>query len=148
MAVTLNVAGVPGQTGSVTLTASASGFSNETAAVDVRQAIVGVPNNFTSLTAASGDRVFDVYVGVASTPTGTTLSNLLAVRKGASPLSITVTNSNASVGQLKLGATTGQSVIATINPGFYYQSQSGQLLFDPLAGGNTTVGATVTPLPP
>ncbi|MDH4045892.1 MAG: hypothetical protein OEW06_15695, partial [Gemmatimonadota bacterium] len=142
---TFYVQGVEGQTGTVTFTASAPGFTDATTTVTVRAAgqdLVGLPASTTSL---SPNTAFTVRIGVLNAA-GTGLSGTQPIRAGGTPLTVTVTNSQATVAQLVTSALTGQSVTATIGVG---QSQTpgtvatGGMAFDPLSSGTTTVTSSI-----
>jgi probable HAF family extracellular repeat protein len=138
--------GLEGQTGTVTLIASAAGFTNSAAAVEVVQPAVQLSNLSASTTTASPDDPFSVLVGIPNQQL-TAMQLFQSVRTGApSPLIATVTSSNAGVGQLVTTQITGATVTAEIAEGFIGTPSdvaSGGVAFDPLTAGTTTVSASI-----
>jgi hypothetical protein len=138
---TFHLQGVEGQRGLVTITASASGYTNGTSTAEVVPAIIDLVGLPSSIAAAATNAPFGVRVGAANA-TGTLMSIEQAVRAGRS-IPVTVTNSQAAVGQLASGTTPAQSVTLTIAAGAS-RTQTGLagVAFDPLAAGGTIVRAT------
>jgi hypothetical protein len=130
----------------VTLTATAPGFTDGTATATVVQPALDIASLATSLAATAPDDPFTVRVGLSNTPTNSSLIALQAVRIGGPTLTATVSNSTATVGQLTTSNGSGQSGTVQITPG-QQQSPSavatGGIAFDPLAAGSTAVGATI-----
>lgn len=129
----------------VTITASAPGFTNGTSTATVVQPafdLGGLPATATSL---SVNTDFSVQIGIPNT-SNTGLDELQAVRAGGTTKTVTVTNSNSVVAQLVAASGTGNNVTAQIPPG---QSSSptsvatGGVAFDPLSAGSTTVSAGI-----
>ena len=132
-------------TGSVTITVSATGFTDGTDTTEIVQPAVRLGGLLTTSTTLSPDDPFYVRVGIPSAD-NSTVSSPQAVRAGAGVLTATVVNSVAGVGQLTTTATTGQSVTVEIAEGSYDSPTSvaaGGAAFDPLASGTTTVSATI-----
>ncbi len=136
--------------GSATVTVSAQGFTSGTETVNVVQSGIEIQGLPTSTTSLSTDDTFYVQVGLPNAQ-NTALSTVQNVRPGATPLVFTLTNSNASVAQLKSDepAATGQSVTKPIQPNIYYPqwvSPGGispyGLAFDPTGVGTTTISVT------
>lgn len=97
----------PSLPATVTLTATAPGFTDTTNAITVVQPglrLSGVP---TSTTMGSADTPFRVEVGVPNAPANTGLNSLQAVRVGGPTLTATVTNAVAGVAQLTTSAGVG-----------------------------------------
>jgi hypothetical protein len=139
----LCIAGVEGQEGQTsTLTATASGIDSGIRAVNVLQPVVGISGISTTLTTASPDDPFNVYVGLGQSTSPGTLYQTWQARKGGGGLNVSVTLPDISVAQLKYGAQSGMAVAATIPAGSYYNSAT-QLYLDPLAAGTTSVSATI-----
>jgi hypothetical protein len=138
------VQGVEGQTGTVSITASASGFSNGSVNETVEQAAMdlqGVPANTTTL---SPDDAIYARVGVA---TGNSfLVAVENVRAGApAPLTVTFASSTPSVGNLVNTGGSAPTRTAQIPSGLYYTPTSvatGGVGFHPILAGSTTVSAT------
>ena len=132
-------------TGPVQVRVTALGFANGTTTATLVQPaldLTGVPATTTSL---SPSNAIFVRVGIP-TSTLTGLSELQAVSAGGAPLTATVTNSTAAVAQLVTTAATGQSVTVQIAPGDNTSPSgvvNGGALFEPIAGGNTTVSASI-----
>ena len=137
--------GMEGQTGGVTLTASAPGFSDDSATVEVvapALELVSVPSSISSL-APNVD--FRVRVGLLAGQSGTSfISPTQEVRVGGRPVEATVTNSASGVARLTTLAGSAQSWTITVPAG---QSTSpttvatGGIAFDPIAPGTTEVAA-------
>lgn len=143
------VQGVEGQTGTVTITGSASGFTNGTTTATIVQPGVEIHGVPTSIAAGALDAAFYAQVGV---PNGTNsqLSYVQNVRPGIPGDSLTATMSSSapSVGTFfsqVFGVGTPQSV--KIPRGLYYSqtfiSATGGIGFRPLTAGNTTVTVDV-----
>jgi len=143
--VSFYVQGLEGQTQSVTatVTVSASGFTDGTAAITVVQAgitVNGLPGTTTTL--SSSNAVY-AYVGI---PSGNGISPVQNLRAGG-PGNVTVTfTSPAGVGELlKAGTPAGATQTAQIVPGAYYtpfDTTSGGVAFHPLTAGTTTVSVS------
>jgi hypothetical protein len=130
----------------VSVIATASGFTTDSSSVSYSRPALDMVNLSSSATAGSANQDFNVRVGIPNFP-NTALSFLQWRRPGASALSVTVTNSNASVAEIdRNGGVNGAQVqTATILAG---QSSTpfnaaGGLEFDPLGAGTTIVTATI-----
>ena len=137
--------GVEGQTGTPTVSATAPGFADGTATEPVVKPALDISGITTSPLASAADDPFTVRIGIANVA-NQFLTELQDVRAGASPLTVTVTNSNATAGQLATSSTRAQSVTATIPVGQSSTPSSvatGGVAFDPLAAGSTSVTATI-----
>jgi hypothetical protein len=142
------VQGNEGQTGTPTITVSASGFTNGTGTATVVQAALDLQGLPTQTTPLSPANFVYARVGV---PNGqlTGLNQLQAVRAGA-PGALTVTFSTPAngIGELLKKATpAGSTQTATIPIGQSNSptdTTSGGVAFHPLSGlGSTTVSATI-----
>ncbi len=140
------VQGVEDATGSVSITASAPGFTDGTGSVDIVQPALRIYGLNTSTSTLSDDDPFYIQVGVPNNDS----SNLYQVqqaRAGGGGLSTTVSNSNAAVGQLASSGGTSQSVALSIAEGSNRTPTSvadGGVAFDPLGTGSTDVAATIS----
>jgi hypothetical protein len=130
----------------VTITATASGFSADSSPIAYVRPTLDLANLGVTLSAGSANRAFNIRVGIPNT-TNTGLRALQWRRAGASDLIVTVTNSNASVGEIdQNGGLNGAQVqTARIVAG---QSSTpfnaaGGLEFDPLGAGSTVVTPTI-----
>jgi len=135
------VQGVEGTTGTVTVTATASGFLDGVASMTVVQPGVILASLPSSLASAAANAALSAYVGV---PSGSTVS-VQNVRAGSPGVVVTVTSSNVGAAQLVTQSTSGASVTATIAPERYYTPSTlatGGLYIDPVAAGQTTIGVT------
>ncbi len=139
--------GLEGQTGNVSITASAPGFvdgSNSAAVVQPAFDII-LLNTFTTVGAA--DDPFQVRVGIPNADQ-TAINYEQQVRPGGQTLNVTVDNSDAAVAQLALdGVPPAQSVRVQIAPGVARSPSTvvaGGVAFDPIAVGTTTVAATIS----
>jgi hypothetical protein len=139
------IQGVEGATGTVTLTGSAPGFIDGSGSVTVVQPALRIGGLITNPTTLSDDDPFTVSVGIPNAG-NTNLNDLQAVRVGASALTVTVTNSLETVGQLVTSSLIDQSVTVQIVPGQFSTPNSvaaGGVAFDPLDPGTTTVSASI-----
>ncbi len=134
-----------GVTGMAGLTASAPGFTSAVDSVEV----VTPAFRFSGLNASGDpfalDDEFVIQVGVAN-PSNTALTPAQNVRVGGPGLTVTVTNSNAIVGQLVTSLLTAQTVTVAIAPGELASPAtvaSGGVAFDGLAPGTTNVDASI-----
>jgi len=136
--------GMEGAAGTVTLTASAPGFTDATASTTVAAAGIDIIGLNTSTTAGAADDVVLARVGVVDAA-GTAMYQEQDVRPGGITVVVTLTNSNAAVARLTTTAGSAQSRTVSIVIG---QARSpntvatGGIAFDPLAAGTTTVSAT------
>jgi hypothetical protein len=142
------VQGNEGQTGTPTITVSASGFTNGTGTATVVQPALdlqGLPTQTTPLTPSS---FIYARIGVANGQ-NSALNQLQAVRAGApGPLTVTFTTPANGIGELlKQAVPAGATQTATIAIGQFNtptDTTSGGVAFHPLAGlGPTTVSATI-----
>ena len=139
------VQGLAGQTGTVTLTASAPGFTDGSDTTAIVQPAIRIINLAASATTLSVDDDFQVQVGIPNA-LNTNLASTQSLRVGGGALTATVVNSAAGVGQLVTTPLTAQSVTVQIAEG---QDRSpntvagGGVAFDPLASGTTTVSAAI-----
>jgi hypothetical protein len=134
------VRGVAGQTGSVQLTATMSGFTSASTTADVVQPVLGIVNLPTTTTVLSVDTPFYLGAGIPD-PTGTFVRQYQPVQ---ADLAITVSNLTSTVAQLETSTGTGQSRTVTILAGSPFSPAdlaSGGIEFDPIGGGQTTVSA-------
>lgn len=141
------VQGLEGQTGTATVTATATGFTDGTATKEVVQPALSLYNLYSTMTTAYSDDPFRVQVGIPDAGQ-TYMADYQEVRAGApSSYTATVTSSDAGVGQLVTSTVTGGSVTVEIVAGAYYSPNTvvdGGVAFDPLTVGTTTVTATIT----
>jgi hypothetical protein len=143
--VTFYVHGVEGAAGTVTIAASAAGFTDGSDTTAVVQPALRLINLATSTTTLTADDPFQVQVGIPNND-HSNLAQAQAVRAGSVGLTATVTNLNAAVGQLVTDPGTGQSVTVVIAEGQNKTASTvaaGGVAFDPLAGGTTTVSAAI-----
>jgi hypothetical protein len=139
------VQGLENTSGTPTITASASGYTNGTTTVTVAAPgfdIIGLP---TATTTLSANDLFQIRLGVPNL-NGTALVAEQSIRAGGTAATATIHNSNAAAAQLVTTALTGQQVSVTIQP---QQARSpttvalGGVEFDPLGLGVDTVAASV-----
>ena len=141
------VQGVEGQTGTPTITARASGFTDGTATVDVIQPgldLTGISTVYSASTA--NDDPFTVRIGLPYAD-GSDIYELQAIRAGGSAVTATVTSSVPGVGLLVTTPDTAATVVVVIGVGQSVSAGSvlaGGVAFDPLAPGTTQVAATIT----
>jgi hypothetical protein len=139
------IQGIENASGTPTITASASGYTNGTVAVTVAQPgfdIIGLTSATTTLAA---NDPFLIRLGVPNSAS-TALSAEQAIRMGGTAVTATVRNRNTSAAQLVTTALTGQQVSVTIPIG---QARSpstvgtGGVEYDPLVVGIDTVSASI-----
>ncbi|MDH3496619.1 MAG: hypothetical protein OER21_07645, partial [Gemmatimonadota bacterium] len=140
-----HIQGVEGATGSVTVTATAPGYTNGTATMTVVQPALDVIFLTTSTTSLSPNDPFQVRIGVPNAA-NQFMSIEQAIRAGGTPVTATVTNSDGTAAQLVTQAQTGNTVTTTIAVGQARSPSSlatGGVEFDPLNAGTTRVDATI-----
>jgi len=129
----------------LTLSASAEGFTGRTSVVRVFQAVyefIGLNGSGTTL---SQDDAFQVRVGTPSSPTGG-LSSVDPVRTGGTALPVTVINDSTGIGTLVVSAGPTDSTIVLIPVGGNSTPSSvaaGGVAFRYLAQGVATLRASV-----
>lgn len=134
-----------GGSGTATIAGSATNFANSTSGtitvVPAALEILSLPAATTTLTP---DIAFLVRSG-ASNVAGNALQVEQEARPGGGGITVTLTNSSATIGQLVTTAGPGQSRVVTIAGGASRSPLSvaaGGIAFDPLSTGTTTVGAS------
>jgi hypothetical protein len=137
------IQGVEGAEGIPTVTASASGFVDGSATMEVMAPALDLISVPTSMTAGAPPSAFYARVGV---PSGAGVTPLQLRAGGPGPLTVTMTNTDAAVGRLMTTEETGQALTVQINPG---QSNSptslagGGIAFEPIGAGQTSVSGSV-----
>jgi len=132
-------------TGTVTITASAPGFTSAVDSIDVVTPAIklfGVPG---SVNVLAPDDIFQVQTGIANI-SNTLLIASQAARAGGPGLTATVSNSNAAVGELVTTGLTDQVVSVIILPGQNIsppQVYLGGVAFDGIGPGTTDVTASI-----
>jgi hypothetical protein len=132
---------------SVSITASVTGFTSGNTTVAYVQPGISLILLVTTISRTAANDDFQVQVGVPnSLQTG--LAGAQLRRAGASPIDVTVTNSNATVAEIDQhnGQNGAQSQTSQIVAGQSVtpNNVAGELEFDPLAAGPTTVAASAT----
>jgi adhesin/invasin len=141
---TYYVHGVDGQTGTVTISARATGFTDGSNTASVVQPALDISGLLTTTTAGAVDDPFQVRVGIGTT---SVLNVLQEARAGGPGFSVTVTSSVPAAGQLVTTALTGASVTIAIAPGVSATPGTvalGGAAFDALTAGTTTVSAAIS----
>ena len=134
------VHGLEGQIGSISVTASAPGFTNGSGTVNVVQSRLDLVSLPTTTTTLSSDHQIQVRVGVGS---ASFMNELQAVRIGGTTLRATVTSSTTA-GLIVSSAGAAASGTADIAPGFSSTPfGAGGVAFRPFSSGTTTVSATI-----
>lgn len=130
----------------VTITFWALGFNGDTTAVNYVQPALALFDLPATTTAASPNKDFTVRVGLPASGNAT-LASEQGRRAGASPLTVTVTNSQEAVAEIDPngGGTGVQEQTAGIEAGKSStpNNLAGGLEFDPKAAGTTVVTATI-----
>ncbi len=139
------VQGLEGRSGTVTVTASAPGYTDGTATVTVRGTALDIIFLGTSSTTLNPDAPFAVRIGVINA-LGTGYTAEQAIRAGGSAVTASLTSSNPAVGQLVTSVGSGGNATVVIDVG---QSRSagtvatGGVAFDPQTAGTTSVAASI-----
>jgi len=143
---TYYIQGLESATGTVTITATAPGFVDGTAAIDVALPAFTLSFLGTSKDTDDSDDPFTVRVGVPNV-SQTYLDAYQAVRFGApQAVTATITNSDDTVGQLVTTAGPSQSVSIDVPQGLYTTPTSvaaGGVAFGVVGVGSTTVTASI-----
>jgi hypothetical protein len=137
------VHGLEGQTGTVTISARAAGFTDGSNTATVVQPALDITGLLQTTTAGAADDPFTVRVG---TGTSSALSVLQEARAGGPGLTVTVTSSAPTFGQLVTQADTSGTVTVTVAAGASTTPTTvaaGGVAFDALAAGATTVSASI-----
>jgi hypothetical protein len=135
--------GVEGAQGTVTLTATAPGFTQAQGSATVGESglqLISLPGTTTTL---STDTPFWVGVGVLNASGG--IQQYQALRAGAASVTVTVSHTNTAVAQLETTSGTGQTRTVLLAAGDSNTPTSvatGGIAFDPIGGGSTIVSAT------
>lgn len=138
------VQGIEGVTGSVTVTATATGFNNGSNAMTVVQSALDISGLRNDMTTAAPDDPFTVRVGLPNSLL-TALVELQNVRAGSPGLIVTLTSSNDTIGRLVTSSGTGSTVTSIIGVNTSSTPATvaaGGVAFEPLAVGSTVVTAT------
>ena len=139
------VQGVEGRSGTITLTATAPGYTDGTATLTVRGTALDIIFLGTSTTTLSPDAPFSVRIGVLNAG-GNGYTAEQTIRAGGTAVTATLTTSAPAVGQLVTSGGSGSNATVVIGVG---QSRSpgsvatGGVALDPQTAGTTTVGATI-----
>ncbi len=141
--------GVEGATGTVTITATASGFTNGTVTQTVVQPGIEIQGLASTMSAGAPDAPFFAQVGILNGQ-GTALVRVQSLRAGApGPVTVTFTSSAPGVGAITDQAgPPAVSKTAQIAPGLYYTPFSvaqGGVAFHPVAAGSTDVTVSAAP---
>ena len=134
-------------TATVTVTATASGFTSDAAPINYVRPALDIINLATSVPVGSANRNFNVRVGVANATNTTNLAVVQWRRPGAPDLVVTLTNSNAAVAELDQngglnGAQSQTARIVALQASTPLNAPGG-VEFDPLGVGTTVLMATI-----
>jgi hypothetical protein len=135
---------VEGQSGTVEITATASGYTSASATMSIVPLTMELLDLDATTTSQSVDDAFRVRVGALNVA-GDAIGTHQVVRPGGTPIVVTLTNSNAAVAQLVTSAGRAQTRTVTVQPGEEFSPSTvstGGVALDPLAGGTTSVTAT------
>jgi hypothetical protein len=143
------VHGLNGKTGTVAVTARASGFTDGSATATVAPPAADIIFLQTTISATAANNQFQLRLGLPDAN-----HNFMQVeqqiRFGGPAFTATVSNSNASAAQLVTQGGNTQSASVTIAPGQArspFGASNGGVEFDPLAPGTTSVSATFPTIP-
>ncbi|MGB2712864.1 MAG: hypothetical protein WBC51_01710, partial [Vicinamibacterales bacterium] len=140
------IRGVEGQTGTIDLTATMTGFNPGTVQAEVVQPALGLSGVPPSTTTQSEETLFQVAIGIRD-PGNTFLTSVQLAQRD---VTVSISNSTPAVGQLHTSTQTSQTGIVTIAANSSYSPgtlASGGIAFDPLANGETTLTAVATNFP-
>jgi hypothetical protein len=146
------IQGMPGATGTATVTATAPGFASQETTHAVVAPFIDIPSLTGSTTTLSPDINFQGRIGIPNAGE-TAMSVELSLRPGADPVVVTATSSTPGVARLVTSTTTGGQVTATIPPGSARTPTNvgaGGMAVDPLTAGSTTIAVSASgfaPLP-
>ena len=136
---------VAGTTGTVTVTASATGFTDATGVVTVVQTVLRLTNLPSSTTILSGETPFSVWVDRPNSD-GTDVAFSSQVVRAGTTMTATINSSVPGVGRIRTSSGVSGSQTVTIAAG-QNQSPSGVSIggaaFVPVAVGPTVVSATI-----
>jgi hypothetical protein len=128
----------------VTITASAPGFTDGTTTFTLVQSAVGVLGLPANLAQGAANRDFQIRIGAVNVA-GNGIQGEQPIRAGGTPVTFSVTSSNATAARLVTNVATGQTVNVTIGVGGGVTRSptfaNGGVQFDPLAVGSVTVSA-------
>ena len=144
------VQGLEDTVASATITASTPGFTSANRLVDIVQPGVQVEQLADTLKATDPSDPFMVRVGIPK-PDLSEIETPQVIRAGGTPMTATVTCSNASVGVLTTNSENGASVSVTIPIGASQTANdvpSGGVEFDPLSPGTVLVSAAIPGVSP
>ncbi|MEW5800484.1 MAG: PKD domain-containing protein, partial [bacterium] len=136
--------GVSQTTGSVGLTATSELFSGGAATADIVQPVLVITNLAASTSTLSADDPFYVRCGILNTA-GTAIETWQYASAGTGGVTVTLTSSDPSVGQLITSAGSGDTVTVVIPVNDDHSPTSvtaGGAALDPVGGGTVTVSAT------
>jgi hypothetical protein len=140
------VQGMEGQTGTVTTTARASGFTDGTAPLNVVTPAVHIANLGGSYSLSQAPDSIPFYTQVGYPYADNQYLAVQSVRAGGSALTVTLTSSQPAVGDLVTSDTSAASVTVQIPVGLYYSPTSvaaGGVALRKLAEGTTVVTSTI-----
>jgi hypothetical protein len=135
------VQGVENATGAVTITASAPGFTDGTNTITIVQPGIILSGLTATSTVGAVDDSFYAQIG---TPSGGSV-NVQSIRAGGTPVTVDFTTTDAGVGLLTDGQTSGSTVSAVI-PVLTFRTPTtvatGGTAHDPVGVGTATINAT------
>lgn len=136
--------GVTGTTGTVNVTISAPGFTSDVLAAEVVEPVLDILSLTTTHNAADADDAFQVRTGIPNTALSQ-FQTEQGVSAAASPLTVTLTSSDAAVAAIVTSSTSGSSGSVSMLAG---ESRSpisvatNGVALDFLTGGSTDITAT------
>jgi len=136
--------GVEGASGTGTLTATASGFTDGTTTVTVVQAALDFVSLNSTYGAAAADDAFYARLGIPNAA-DTDVTIQQSIRAGGTAVTVTFTSSDPSVAQLVTSTASGGTIQLQILPGEARTATSvaaGGVAIDPLVAGSTFIEAT------
>jgi hypothetical protein len=139
-----SVAGIVDST--ITVRIEAPGFVTTNFSVNVWQPVFQLTGLNATATTLALDDPFYVTIGTPQTPTGTSIWNGDAVRRGGGPLTVTVVNDGTGIGTLTTSALTADSITLTIAEGAGNTPTSvaaGGLAFRPLGAGVASLRSSI-----
>ncbi|UCG50542.1 MAG: T9SS type A sorting domain-containing protein [Candidatus Latescibacterota bacterium] len=139
------VHGVDDTTGSVAITADATGFASGSDVVDVVTPAVQIALLPDSADIVEPDVEFVVQIGVANAG-GSSLEQFQPIRAGGTARTVTLISSDGSIGELATTTETEDTVEVSIPVGGFETAgtvASGGVAFHPVSNGVTTVSAEI-----
>jgi hypothetical protein len=137
--------GLEGVTGTAVITATATGFDSATGDVTIVSPAFRLTGLLSNIDTLDPDDAFQVQIGAPNSD-NTNLASVQESRAGGGGVTVTVTNSDDTVGELVTSGGAGQVAVVEIGEGLNstpINVASGGVAFSPLTTGLTTVAGSI-----